>query len=66
MLDDKKREIVRAFADCNMNVSATAKKLYLHRNTVVYHLEHIHRQTGLNPLNFYDLIKLLEIVEDCL
>ena len=63
MLDDRKREIIRCFADCNMNVTATAKRLHFHRNTVVYHLEQIYKKTYLDPTRFYDLIRLLEIVE---
>lgn len=63
MLDERKREIVLAFAECSMSLSATAKKLHFHRNNIEYHLEQTRKKTGLNPRNFYDLIKLLEIVE---
>ena len=60
MLDDKKREILRTFADCNMSVLGTAKKLHFHWNTITYHLNAIQKKTGLDPRNFYDLVKLLE------
>ena len=32
----------------------------MHSNTLKYHLEKIHRETGLNPNKFNDLRKLLE------
>lgn len=63
MLDDRKREIIRCFAECDMRITATAEQLHFHRNTVVYHLEQIYKKTGLDPEKFYDLIRLLEIVE---
>lgn len=43
-----------------MNVVQTGKELYMHSNTLKYHLEKIHRETGLNPNKFNDLRKLLE------
>jgi sugar diacid utilization regulator len=63
MLDERKREVVLAFAECSMSLSATAKKLHFHRNTIEYHLKQTRKKTGLDPCNFYDLIKLLEIAE---
>lgn len=62
-LTEREKDIIQTFAECNMKSMATAQALYLHRNTVVYHLEKIERETGLNPLNFYDLIKLLKECE---
>jgi sugar diacid utilization regulator len=37
-----------------------AIKLNVHRNTVIYHIGEIKDYTGLDPLNFYDMVKLLE------
>ena len=64
MLDDKKREIIQSLAENSLCVTLVAKKLYIHRNTALYHLNQIKKKTGLDPLNFYDLIKLLELVKD--
>lgn len=47
-----------------MNISKTAKKLFLHRNTVTYHLYRIRKVTGLDPYNFYDLVKLMKLAEE--
>lgn len=53
-------EILKAYADHDMNAVQTAKGLYMHSNTLKYHLEKIHRETGLNPNKFNDLRELLE------
>lgn len=53
-------EILKSYADHDMNAVQTAKELYMHPNTLKYHLEKIHRETELNPKKFNDLRKLLE------
>ena len=53
------KEILLALAACSLNVSAVSRKLRLHRNTVTYQVEKIKRETGLDPLNFYQLVELL-------
>lgn len=57
-------QIVLAFAECDMRASEVARREYMHRNTVLYHLDKVKRETGLDAQNFYDLIKLLEIVKE--
>lgn len=41
----------------NLNVSETSRKLFIHRNTLVYRLEKIKKITGLNLKNFEDATK---------
>lgn len=53
-------EYIKAFADCDMRVEETARQLFTNRNGVLYHLDKVERIMGLNPRNFYDLVKLLE------
>lgn len=60
-MTDKEKEIIKTLADCNMNVHKTARVMNYHRNTIIYHLLKIKNKTGLEPLNFYDLVKLLNI-----
>lgn len=60
-LSDRQIEIIIAMAECNMHPYGVGRKLYLHPNTVLYHLEEIKRKTGLDPSNFFDLIKLFRI-----
>ena len=62
-LTDLDAHVVLAYADNNMNVSETGRKLFMHRNTVQYHLDVAGKKTGLNPLKFYDLVKLVGILE---
>lgn len=62
-MTEREIEIIKALADNNMNVSKTAKKVFACRNTVEYQISKIHNYTGLNPKNFYDLCKLLQMVE---
>ncbi len=54
-------EMVMAMADYNLNVTEVARQLYLHRNTVVYRLQNIHKKYGLNPCVFYDLCELVDM-----
>ena len=60
-LTDLDVQVILAFAENNMNASQTSNSLFMHRNTVVYHLDKVKRKTGLDPCNFYDLMKLIEI-----
>lgn len=54
--DEDMLETVEAFMDNNLNVSETARKLYMHRNTLTYRLDKIRRATGLDIRNFSDAI----------
>lgn len=63
-LTDLNVQVVLAFADNDMSVTETGRKLFLSRNTVKYHLESVERKTGLSPLKFYDLVKLVGILKE--
>lgn len=56
-------EMIRTFADCNMSLTQASKQLYIHRNTMVYHFDKIHKRTGLNPRVFDGLVELLSRIE---
>lgn len=58
-LDGRDYRIILSLADNSMNVTMVGSALYMHRNTVLYHMEKIKRITGLDPGNFYDLHKLV-------
>ena len=60
-LTDMDIKILIAFADNDMNSSKAGRQQYMHRNSINYHLERVKEKTGLNPFNFYDLVKLLKI-----
>lgn len=44
------------FFENDLNISRTARELYVHRNTLSYRLEKIQMQTGLDIRNFEDAI----------
>lgn len=58
------REIILSMARNDLNVTTTAKELNRHRNSVVYWIEKIKKGTGLDCRKFYDMVKLLEMVEN--
>ena len=58
------REIVRAMAECDMALTRAGEKLYLHRNTLLYHQKKIIEKHGLDFRKFYDLIELLKIADE--
>ena len=41
----------------------TGGAVYLHDNSIRYRFRLIQRETGLNPRNFYDLEKLLAMID---
>lgn len=45
-----------AFFDSNLNISKTAKALYMHRNTLIYRLNKIKKLTGLDIKKFDDAV----------
>ena len=61
-MTDKDKEVILALANFNMDVAKTSRGIYAHYNTIRYHVRRIKEETGLNPMNFYDLHKLVEIV----
>ena len=54
------------FFDNNLNISETARRLYVHRNTLVYRLEKIQKKTGLDVRVFEDALtfKIAMMVAD--
>ncbi|WP_249870187.1 PucR family transcriptional regulator [Oceanobacillus saliphilus] len=43
---------IRTFIDCNLNISVTAKKLYMHRNSLQYRIDKFHEKTGIDLKQF--------------
>lgn len=52
---------VDSFLEHGMNVSETARKLYMHRNTLIYRLNKIHNATGLD-IRIFDMAVTFEIL----
>jgi len=55
-LDQETLYTINKFFENNLNVSETARKLFVHRNTLVYRLEKIKKLTGLDLREFDDAI----------
>ena len=55
-LDAETLFTINKFFENNLNVSETARKLFVHRNTLVYRLEKIKKLTGLDLREFDDAI----------
>ena len=50
----KLAEPINKFFANNLNISETARQLYVHRNTLVYRLERIQKAIGLDIRTFDD------------
>lgn len=55
-VDPETQAAVEAFFENNLNISETARQLFVHRNTLVYRLEKLRQATGLDVRVFEDAI----------
>ncbi len=64
LTDADLKQTAEVFLNHSLNLSETARALYVHRNTLMYRLDKIERDTGLNIRNFADALtfRLLEIL----
>ncbi|MDO4621930.1 MAG: helix-turn-helix domain-containing protein [Eubacteriales bacterium] len=53
-LDEETMQLIRQFFSNNLNISETARQLYLHRNTLVYRMEKLEKTCGLDIRKFDD------------
>ena len=58
---------IEMFFKKDLNLSDTARQLYIHRNTLVYRLDKVQRQTGLDLRKFEDAVtfKILMELKKC-
>ncbi|AEF16566.1 transcriptional regulator, CdaR [Thermoanaerobacterium xylanolyticum LX-11] len=56
--DDELVTTLNAFFRNSLNLSETSRDLYIHRNTLVYRLDKIHKLTGFDPKQFNDAVIL--------
>ncbi len=54
--DEETLTTIHKFFENSLNISETARKLYIHRNTLVYRLEKIQKTTGLDIKTFDDAL----------
>lgn len=55
-LDEETMTIIRTFFENNLNLSETSRKLYVHRNTLVYRFEKLEKKFGLDIRTFEDAL----------
>jgi carbohydrate diacid regulator len=61
VMTDEIIETITKFFENNLNLSEASRKLYIHRNTLIYRLDKIQKATGLDLRTFDDAV-LLKII----
>lgn len=57
------REIIKALADNRLNMTQAGQQVYLSYRTVQYHVDAIHKRTGLDPRDFWDMCELIKMYD---
>lgn len=57
-IDEETEELLDELFKQNLNISQTAKELFMHRNTLIYRLDKIRKSTGLDATHFDDAVTL--------
>lgn len=58
-LDEELKQIAVSFFEHDLNVSETARHLYMHRNTLLHKLDRIESESGLDVRTFHGAVNLL-------
>ena len=56
LMNEEMNETLRQFFAHSLNLSETARTLFIHRNTLVYRLDKVYRATGLDLRRFEDAV----------
>lgn len=54
--DKETLKMIETFINCNLNISLTAKQLYLHRNSLQYRLDKFIEQTNIDIREFHNAL----------
>ena len=67
LFNDEMMYTIDMFFRQDLNMSETARQLYIHRNTLVYRLDKIQKATGFNLRSFKDAVtfKILMELKHC-
>ena len=57
--DNELMDTIDAFFQNNLNISETSRNAFMHRNTLLYRIEKIHKVTGLNLRNLNDAVEFM-------
>ncbi|RDU22371.1 PucR family transcriptional regulator [Anaerosacchariphilus polymeriproducens] len=55
-IDEETLTTINIFFDNGLNIAETARKLYIHRNTLIYRIEKLQKLTGLDIRSFDDAV----------
>ncbi len=55
-LDQEMQMTIRTFFDADLSVTETARRLYIHRNTLIYRIDKLYKLTGLDIRRFNDAV----------
>ena len=58
LFNEEMLQTIEMFFRKDLNLSDTARQLFIHRNTLVYRLDKVQRQTGLDLRHFDDAVTL--------
>ena len=61
-IDDETQGLLDELFKQNLNISQTAKELFMHRNTLIYRLDKIRKSAGLDATCFDDAVTLRLII----
>ena len=56
LLDEEMIKTIEVFFKSNLNISDSARTLYIHRNTLIYRLDKVQKTTGLDIRKFEDAV----------
>lgn len=62
--DNEMKNILKVYFESNQNTTEAAKKLYLHRNTLIQRLDKFYEETGYNPRRFKDAVIIYRAIEN--
>ena len=67
LFNEEMLQTIEMFFRKDLNLSDTARQLFIHRNTLVYRLDKVQRQTGLDLRHFDDAVtfKMLHELKKC-
>ena len=65
-MNKREVEIIKILCECNMNVLETSRRMYMHHNSIAYHIDKIKRKYGLDPRCFRDLVRLDEMANEAI
>ena len=67
LFNEEMLQTIDMFFRKDLNLSDTARQLFIHRNTLVYRLDKVQRQTGLDLRHFDDAVtfKILSVLKKC-